>query len=327
MRRDRRGTMPSRGEGNTGGGAMLFDAYIIVDWSGRRVPSPAKPSADAIWIGEYAHDGTVPREIYCRTRQEAFDRLLASLRYHVTAAHRVLIGLDFPYGYPAGLARALGLAAGRPAWAAIWSELAALIGDGPDNENNRFAVVTGLNARIGAGTPGPFWGGADLGLLRRTSPGFPYAADGAALERLRLTDRRLKGVQEVWKLFGAGSVGSQALLGIPRVNALRRHPELREISRVWPFETGFTPTPTPGTGPFILHAEIWPGVVDKAIVAAEIGRDRLIRDQAQVRMMCRWAARLDAAAELGARFDTPAEVEATRSRRVIEEEGWILGAR
>jgi hypothetical protein len=144
---------------------------------------------------------------------------------------------------------------------------------------------------------------------------------------LRLTDRRVAGVQEAWKLLGVGSVGSQALLGIPRVHWLRQQPALAAASRVWPLETGFTATPTPRRGPFVLHAEVWPGIVSRAVVRAECASTGAIRDQAQVRLLCRWARRLDAAGEFGAHFAAPPDVEDQALRAVLQEEGWILGER
>ena len=306
----------------------LFDAYIFVDWSGRAVPSPVRPSADAIWIGEYAHGDAAPPEIYCPTRQAATDHVFEALRRHAAAERRVLVGFDFPYGYPVGLADALGLDGPEPAWSRLWAELARLVDDRPDNSNNRFEVAAALNARIGSPAPGPFWGcvvGSSARTLVPTSPVFPYVLGaGRSLARLRLTDRRVKGVQEVWKLMGAGSVGSQALLGIPRVHWLRQHPSLREISRVWPMEIGFTPTPTPTSGPFIVHAEIWPGIVDPDELRAEVAGGA-IRDQAQVRLMCRWAAGLDAAGQLGLHFAGPADLDEAALQAVLDEECWILG--
>ena len=98
----------------------------------------------------------------------------------------------------------------------------------------------------------------------------------------------MRGVQPVWKLLGSGSVGGQTLLGIPALCRLRADPALAAVSRVWPFETGFTTTPAPPDGPCIVHAEIWPGLgpdpLDPALT---------IRDQAQVRAVVRWLAGLE----------------------------------
>jgi hypothetical protein len=312
-------------------GRRLFDAYVFVDWSGRDAPSPRRPCADAIWVGEQAAAGDAPRETYWTTRQAATAYVFAALVGHAAAGRRVLVGFDFPYGYPAGLAAALDLPGSGAPWQRTWSALARCIVDGPDNRSNRFAVAAAWNARLGPPGPGPFWGcppARQAPTLARTSPGFAYGLGGGrALARLRLTDRRVAGVQEAWKLLGVGSVGSQALLGIPRVHWLRQHPTLAAASRVWPMETGFTPTPTPRRGPFVLHTEVWPGIVPRDLVRAECANTGAIRDQAQVRLLCRWARQLDAAGDFGAHFAAPPDVEEPALQAVLHEEGWILGER
>ena len=57
--------------------------------------------------------------------------------------------------------------------------------------------------------------------------------------------------QEVWKLSGAGSVGGQALTGIPALEGLRR----RTGARIWPFETL-------GEGRRHVLAEIYPSLIE-----------------------------------------------------------------
>ncbi len=54
---------------------------------------------------------------------------------------RVLVGFDFPYGYPCGSSRALGLPFGRQPWWEIWTQLAARVQDAANNVNNRFVVA------------------------------------------------------------------------------------------------------------------------------------------------------------------------------------------
>jgi len=127
------------------------------------------------------------------------------------------------------------------------------------------------------------------------------------------------GVQESWKLLGAGSVGSQALVGIPCVTRLRDHPGLARFSRVWPFETGFTSQPSPVVGPFVLHAEIWPGV-------SEMDRSlHQVRDTAQVLSLSRRIAELDSTGSLGKWFEEPVDFDHANRTACISEEGWILG--
>jgi hypothetical protein len=145
------------------------------------------------------------------------------------------------------------------------------------------------------------------------------------LPRLRIVEIRLQGVQETWKLFGAGSVGSQALVGIPRLYHLRQHEALRQHSQVWPFETNFTATPSPKQEPFILHAEIWPGVVNQETQWLMESDPDLIKDQAQVMAMCMWASELDGKGKLGPLFDRPTGLSDNEIQICVEQVGWILG--
>jgi hypothetical protein len=52
----------------------------------------------------------------------------------------------------------------------------------------------------------------------------------------------------------------------------------------------------------------------------------MIRDQAQVRAMCEWAAEHDDQGTLGQFFDIPAGLNHQQTQVCIQEEGWILGA-
>lgn len=309
----------------------LFDSYIFVDWSAANKPHPKKRSANAPWVGESTPADDYQRETYHRTRQSAADYVLGRLLDHTKLDHRVLIGFDFPYGYPRQTAQALGFSDGKDPWESIWVELSARITDNDENENNRFCVASNLNSIISNGKQGPFWGcpvKQATQHLATTGPGFPYrAANGLELDRLRICEDRLKGTQEVWKLLGAGCVGSQALTGIPRVHALRYHKELIDISAVWPFETGVTSVPSLGKGPFILHAEIWPGIVKNRVRSMMAENPDLVRDQAQVRAVCEWAAELDQEGTLRSCFDVPVEMDTATIEQCIQEEGWVLGAR
>lgn len=307
----------------------LFDAYIFIDWSAANRATPRNPSADAVWMGQLVRHHC-QAETYHRTRTDCVSRLLSLLLNHVAMGRRVLVGFDFPYGYPAGFCRALGLSSGTHEWLRIWTELANRVTDCADNTNNRFAVASGLNAIAGNGRCGPFWGcpvKTTFSSLQSCSPEFPFAAsNGISLGRLRLAEQRLRGTQETWKLYGAGSVGSQALIGIPHVYTVRHHAHLSRCSRVWPFETGFTASPAPTRGAFVLHAEIWPGVVSGQTKQLLTADPSLIRDQAQVRALCQWAESLDDAGQLGQFFDRPHGLTAQQFQRCFQQEGWVLGA-
>ncbi len=310
----------------------LFDVYIAVDWSARSAPSPARPTRDALWVAEALSPEVVAPdaaeysgETYWRTRQACLAHIRTRLHHHIEHRRRVLLGFDFCYGYPAGYATALGLTGSAPLWRRIWNELTRLITDGSTNDNNRFAVAATLNERCAGQQPGPLWGcaaGVSLLALPGRSPSFPYKVrQGYTLEQFRQTERRGSGGQPVWKLYGSGSVGGQTLLGIPAVCRLRDDPEFAAMSRVWPIETRFTPTPIPNQGPAILHAEIYP-----ALVSHRLDPMLPIRDQAQVRAMARWLAEIDTENLLSRLFMAPDHLPATAITACVEEEGWMLGA-
>lgn len=266
----------------------MFDRVVIVDWSAASQPSPARPSADAIWIGVAEAGGEDTR--YCRTRAAA-EAAIAGL----VAAGRVLVGFDFPFGYPAGFAARL---TGRARAAAVWDWLAQRIEDGPDNRNNRFAVAASVNRVFGGA--GPFWGcpaGVDLPGLRAVKA-VDYAALGLA-ER-RGVERLVPRAQPVWKLYTTGSVGSQSLMGLPVVHRLAQ-----AGAAVWPFD------PAPAR---VVLAEVYP-----SLLAQAVAREGGIKDEVQVRLLARALWRLAQDGGLAALWDVPQGV-------AHSEEGWILGA-
>ncbi|HET7479439.1 MAG TPA: hypothetical protein VFJ72_08000 [Rubrobacteraceae bacterium] len=308
--------------------SRLFDVYMAVDWSSTNSRSKARPSKDAIWVGERLAFGfrgyEDPGEAYFRTRMDCWKQLRGRLLRHASRGLRVFIGFDFAYGYPAGFSAALGLDGHLPLWRSVWEEISRNITDADNNINNRFEAAAVLNARCGGDRPGPFWGCPEKRqqpALSMRSPGFPYSVGrGLDLERLRITDRAQRGVQEVWKLYGAGSVGGQALVGIPVVRRLRDDVRFADFSSVWPFEAGFVSEPTPDRGPFILHAEIFPGNVPDPLDTD------VIRDQAQIRAVVRWLSRLDEQGELARQFATPDGLTSESIEVCVKEEGWILGS-
>lgn len=296
---------------------MTFDAYVIVDWSANSTP---KQGRDSIWIAHASRgaglDGTLTNP---PTRAAAYAQLVELLLRSGSAGERVLVGFDFPFGYPAGFAGTLGLT-GDP-WRAVWREVTRLVVDGDDNRNNRWAVAAELNRRTGAAA-GPFWSAPPAALatgLRATREPFPLAVTGAELQEYRAVEAQLRATGRLahscWKLYTAGSVGSQALLGLPVVERLRSHPALEPISVVWPFETGFALS---GDGPAIVHAEIWPGAAPLDLTMHQV------RDAAQVQGLARRFAELDERGDLGTLFTAPAARE--DADVLIAEEGWVLGA-
>lgn len=272
-----------------------FDTFVMVDWSaGKRAPK--RPSKDAIWIG-VARDGRAEAPRYMRSRVEAEAELIRLLDAEGAAGRRVLVGFDFPFGYPKGVARAV---AGADDPFALWDWLAARIEDGADGSNNRYAVAEEMNACFpGAG---PFWGKPREG----DHPGVPFRKAGIAfdlVEEFRACDRVTKAASSCFQLAFPPTVGGQALMGLPVVNRLRR----RAGVSVWPFQD------CDGAG--VVLAEIWPGLIEPAVKTAMSPED--IRDAVQVRLLSSAFSRLEAERLAGLMADLP---EAAR------EEAWILGA-
>jgi len=296
---------------------MLFDAYLMVDWSASSVP---KRGADSIWYALLLRDGTQLREAALAnppTRAQAADGLGHVLAGLVAEGRRTLCGFDFPNAYSAGFAAAAGFA-GEP-WRAVRDGIAGLVEDAADNRNNRFAVAAELNRRV-SGARFPFWNcppghaGPHLGPTKPAGYGERFA------ER-RLCEAHVPRAQPCWKLYTTGSVGGQALLGIPVQRALALAPELGTATRTWPFETGFGP-PDDGRCRIVLaevYPSLWPEIARPALAPGEV------KDAAQVRLTARRLAERDLAGRLSADLAGP-PLDAARRRVVEREEGWILGA-
>ncbi|WP_309663887.1 molybdopterin guanine dinucleotide synthesis [Tabrizicola sp.] len=260
-----------------------FDRVIVVDWSAAGTPSPARPSADAIWIGEASASGEAVT--YHRTRHAAE----AALHVHLAKGDRLLIGFDFPMGYPQGFAARL---TGQAKASAVREWLADAIEDGADNRNNRFAVAARMNRMIGGN--GPFWGCPSTCVEPGLSPRKTARYDALGLAERRVVETVVPRAQPVWKLFTTGSVGSQSLMGLPVVHRLGLP--------VWPFDP-----PAP-----VMVAEIYP-----SLLAGAVTREGGIKDAAQVRLLARALWRLSRGGQLVGLFEVP---------DVAREEGWILGA-
>jgi precorrin-8X/cobalt-precorrin-8 methylmutase len=290
----------------------LFDTHVIVDWSARSRPSPARPTRDAIWIAT-CRDGRAPEISYHRTRAGAVTHLADLLDAERRAGRRVLAGFDFPFGYPAGVAMRL---CGRPEALVLWRWLAGKVEDSEDNRNNRYAVAERINAAWDG--VGPMWGRPPH--LRQ--PGLPLTArerrgDGHPPER-RLADARARGAKTVWQLAYAGSVGSQMLLGLPALERLRTDPRFAGDIAVWPFQTGLAVPDAP-----VVLAEVYPSLIRAAV--ARRRREGEILDAAQTRVNALAFAALDRAGGLAPLFAGPADLSARERRRVETEEAWMLG--
>lgn len=296
----------------------LFSAYVMIDWSAASSPKTGK---DSIWIG------VIKRDIRFRPTFEAFnpptraaamtqlDAILADLKRR---NEKALIGWDFALGYPAGTAAMLKVGD----WAGLWKFLAANVVDKPTNVNNRFQVAAKMN-RLMTDEAKPFWGAPANDAQRWLSSTKPeHPDDLPALYRHceRATQGKGKaGAKTVWQIFGNGTVGSQAIVGIPHVRQLRE--KLGDRAKVWPFETGWQALKPDDVADLdAVLVEIYPAL---GAVKPEAGE---VPDRAQVRAQCEYFARLDEAGKLGELFAAPKDAKPELVADVEREEGWILGA-
>ena len=297
----------------------LFHTHIVVDWSARSTPSPVRKSKDSIWWAAARIDRAgavvVAPPDYARTRHDAVQRLAGLVAGELDRGRRVLVGFDFPFGYPAGVAARL---TGRACALALWDWLAARIEDGEDNANNRYGVAAAINTAYPG--IGPFWGRPvtwDYPTIPVKASARTHGLDNPP-ER-RIADRRARGAKTVWQLAYAGSVGSQMLLGLPALKRLAEDPRVAGRAAIWPFETGLR---APGEAAAAI-AEVYPSLLRDAVRARRRGGE--ILDAAQVRVNAEAFARLDAGGGLAPLFAGAPGLSAAERRLIETEEAWILG--
>ena len=273
-----------------------FDLVAVVDWSASSAPPRHRPQADAIWLG--LADAAGVTTCYHASRHAAEAAIADLITRAQAAGQSLLLGFDFPFGYPDGFAARL---TGQDSAAAVWHWLAAAITDGPDNRNNRFAVADGINRQFGG--HGPFWG-------RPESQPFPHLPSRKTVDypALGLAERRqvetlVPRAQPVWKLYTTGAAGGQSLMGLPMIHRLAQRPGVS----VWPF----------GPAAPVVLAEVYPSLLAGAVRAA-LTPDA-IKDQVQVRLLAQALWRLGQSGSL-------ADLLAAPPPQVRQAEGWILGA-
>ena len=236
-----------------------FDRIVVLDWSAAGRPTRG---ADSIWIGDDRGLLANPP-----TRMEAH-HLLQELAEPGT---RLLIGADFAFGHPSGLARQI---TGRADALALWDHLDAQHSDDARNCSNYRDVAAGLNRALDSPV---FWGDGrrlptpDLPRLR--PPPHPDLAPH------RVTETPVPGgprPKSPFQLAGAGAVGAQSLTGIPWLNRLRQ----RAGTAVWPFQ--------PWQDAELVLAEVYPSMLGRLDVA---GWPCL--DAAQVGLLARTLRALD----------------------------------
>jgi hypothetical protein len=293
--------------------ARLFNAYVIVDWS---AAAKAGVGADPIVIGVMKRDVRfrLSFESFApATRQEAEKQLNLILDDRRKHGDRVFLGFDFPLGFPRGLAEALKLP-GAP-WQAVWDYLDKMVKDKADNTNNRFGVGAEINRRTTDG-PFPFWGCPPRDTLTTLQPKRPHDHGPGDLPEFRYADIAVKGAS-IWKLYYAGAIGGQAILGIP---VLKRQQKAKaEAFKVWPFQTGWKAvTEADLEGVQALAAEV------SLLLQPVTPQPGESKELAQVRGLAERVAKLDEAGKLGAAFAAPRDLPEAQVTTVETEEGWIL---
>ncbi|MFN4157615.1 MAG: molybdopterin-binding protein [Gemmobacter sp.] len=271
---------------------MRVDRVAVLDWSAAKGPRRGK---DSIWLGVAGSAGVSTENLPTRTAAEARLRELA-------AEGRLLLGVDFALGYPAGFARRL---TGQDSALALWDWLALRVRELPADGSNYRDIAAEANRAFPG--HGPFWGNGERGEtigLPRTRPDLP-----PGLMAARATERAARAgganPKSVWQLAGAGAVGAQALTGIPVLQRLRgAYPD--QVA-VWPFQDCAEAR--------VVIAEIYPSLLADA-VRADAGA---VPDEVQVRLLSQALWHLAQAGRLGAAM-TPEADPAT-----LAAEGWILG--
>ncbi len=289
----------------------LFQAYVMVDWSAAAKPATG---ADSIWVGVLKRNVRFQMAFEAHnpsTRAEAEKLLNGVLDDLKRKRERALVGFDFPFSFPRGTAAALKLG-GEP-WRALLDFVAKEVKDKPTNENNRFQVGAKMN-RLMTESAFPFWGAPARDEQTMLSAKRVREHGPDDLPEFRLAEASIKGPSSIWKLYYQGSVGGQALTGMPVIKRLRD----ARAAKLWPFETGWKPlTADDVADSEAVFAEIYPSLF------AAMPKPGEVKDEAQVRGCCERFNALDEKGQLAALFG-PAKED--KRRDVVErEEGWILG--
>ncbi len=299
----------------------------MVDWSAANQP---KQGSDSIWLshGRWLPSGGLDSGSTWNpaSRTEAMDLVERIAGTCVLGGRRILVGFDFAFSYPTGLKTTVpGIFPAGAQWRAIWSSLAGAIKDdlcGQTNKSNRFVVANELNR---ATRTRLFWGKPEgaryqgLAYLPMDLQHLPPGLQPNPLSQLRYTDAVIgRGIKSVWQLFGRASVGSQTLVGIPRLERLRQ--SFGEAIAVWPFDTGLVTCPSQLPRP-VTVAEIWPYAFEVVLSPGTV------KDEAQVRTVVRQCASVDKSGELPTWLNPPSlhGVPQAVLHQVLDDEGWILG--
>lgn len=286
----------------------LFDTHLIIDWSAANAP---KRGRDSIWIGETRREkGRIRTKapVNPATRSEAVDLVAARFEKELAAGRRVFAGFDFPFGYPAGAAQKI---TGKAKWDALWRTLANDVEDDDRNRSNRYALAEHWNREKFRGYH--FWGHPHQHAYKNLTPKKPASPAFQALE-YRVVECWRPPAKSVWQLAYNGAVGSQAMLGMARLQELR--PRFRGRCAVWPFETKWA---NKLDAPIVI-AEVYPTMFEPKFNKGDV------KDAAQVRTVAKAYAALDKLGAFEKLLSRPAGLGASDNKKVLVEEGWIVGA-
>ena len=293
----------------------LFQAYVMVDWS-----AAAKPTTgpDSIWVGVLKRNVRFQMAFEAHnpaTRADAERLHRKRARRSARKSERVLVGFDFPLGFPRGTAAALKLS-GAP-WRALMDFVAAEMKDKPNNDNNRFQVGAKMN-RLMTGEAFPFWGAPARDAQTMLSakrprehgpndlPEYPPRRSGAERRRprsgssiIRARSAARRSLACRWSSACAMRARAQDLAVRDRLEAARRRP-ISTASK--PCSRKSIPRSTPAK--------------------PQRGRDQ--GSKPRCAPSCERFAALDEKGQLAPLFG-PAKDD-PRRESVEREEGWILGA-
>lgn len=270
----------------------------MVDWSA--TSGVTKPGPDTIHVAW--NEGRSVRVQHCATRLAA-QELVARL---CEVRARVLVGMDFAFGYPAD--------SGLPFGRALCEWMAAHVTETAEGMSNRYAVAAAMNREIAQrGGVGPFWGRPasvqepDLPTTRPVTGKAEFrAVEIAALARVKEWGR----IQSAFKCAYPASVGSQTITGLACVGRLLRDERIAKRAVLWPFETRWDEAVA---GNAVVFAEVWPATQVER-VRADASDD--CKDAKQVRAMVEWAAETR---------DVLGRPTGLVDEAVVMREGWIVG--
>ncbi len=167
----------------------------MVDWACGADTGP-RPRRDAIWVAVW-RAGRLEPATYLRNRAVALDWLSALVAAERAAGRRLLVGFDFPFGYPAGFATRI---TGRADPLGLWAWLASAMRAGSETIRDRAQVAVMTHALAAAQETGGL-----AGMLAAVPDGAPRDEEGWIL-----------GVGAEARLRAAAAAAGLATVGTPR---------------------------------------------------------------------------------------------------------------